>query len=67
MTDVNLSLSIESGNPAFDKPQIELARILRALADTVESGAEGPFTLRDLNGKAVGSAFLEIDCSETED
>ena len=58
---VNLSLSLESGNAAFEgNAAMETARILRALAESLESGKEGRFHLVDLNGNLVGKAFFEV-------
>ena len=63
-----LDLNLHSGNAAFepDTAAHEIARILRALADRIEGGAEGPFTLRDVNGNKCGAAHLEIWNDEAE-
>lgn len=63
---IRFDLNLNSGNAAFEPGNAahEAARILRALADKIEGGAEGPFTLRDVNGNACGSAFLEIGNGE---
>jgi hypothetical protein len=56
----NLNFNLATGNVAFDEnPDLEVARILRALADAIEKGKEGQFTLRDINGNTVGRAFFE--------
>ena len=56
-----LDLKLASASAAFtDEPGREVARILRDLARRIEDGAEGQFSLRDLNGNACGSAFLEV-------
>lgn len=56
----NLEIDISSDHSAFDNGgNIEIARILRALAESIESGKEGYFTLQDINGNKVGSAFFE--------
>jgi len=58
---INLELQIQSENSAFDeKPHNEIARILRLLADTIESGREGYLVLYDVNDNRAGKAFLEI-------
>jgi hypothetical protein len=60
-----IRLEIQTDNDAFQEEQeAEVARILRALADTLER--EGDLadslllgvTLRDINGNPVGKAFL---------
>lgn len=52
---VEFTLSIRSDNDAFaDNAGAEVARIIRALADSVAAGAEGPFSLMDINGKCRG-------------
>lgn len=58
---IDLELRLESGNAAFDdSPHNETARILRLLADAIESGKEGDFLLSDINGNRVGRAFFEV-------
>lgn len=53
----HLTVSIASDNAAFDPdPGAELARILRNLADRIETGTPGRFTLHDVNGNRVGNA-----------
>lgn len=53
------NLIIATGNAAFeDMPREEVARILRSVADQLESGREGGFT-RDINGNSVGTWNLE--------
>ncbi|MFJ6010228.1 hypothetical protein ACIQHZ_31585 [Streptomyces halstedii] len=47
------------GNAAFVEgeqggPEWEVARILRVVADRIESGPLGAGTLRDINGNTVG-------------
>lgn len=58
---MKLSLDLNSNNAAFeDSGEFEVARILRDVADRIESGStEG--RLRDVNGNNVGSWFLEGD------
>jgi hypothetical protein len=59
--NVTLDVSLESGNAAFEgNAAIETARILRALADSLEQGREGRFHLVDVNGNLVGKAFFEV-------
>lgn len=58
---IKFECDLESSNAAFtEAPGAELARILRALADRIESGAEGHFVLRDANGNRAGAAFLDV-------
>ena len=48
---------IRTGNDAFQPDtREEIARILRELADKVESGGIPPHTLKDYNGNTVGTA-----------
>jgi hypothetical protein len=52
-------LEAATDNEAFQSdPRHEMARILRAVADSLESGREGGHCL-DLNGNRVGSWDLE--------
>lgn len=58
---VEFTLSICSDNEAFAQDAgAEVARILRAVADSIAAGAEGHFRLLDLNGNGVGRAVLEV-------
>ena len=58
---VNLELTIKSNNAAFEQDAgAEVARILRAMADTIAAGVEGQFRLSDINGNYAGRAFLEV-------
>lgn len=58
---INLSVELDSNNAAFeDSAAMETARILRALAESLESGKEGRFHLVDINGNLVGDAFFEV-------
>lgn len=48
-------LRIDTGNAAFeDAPGVELARLLREIADQVE-GSPVPRAVRDANGNQVGA------------
>lgn len=53
--EIGFRADITSGNADVNVPNI-----LRKLADQIESGREGYFTLFDTNGNGVGSAFFEI-------
>ena len=68
---IRLDLNLHSGNAAFDPatsdPAQEIARLLRALADQIEDGREGPFNLHDVNGQPAGAAHLEIWDDENPD
>lgn len=56
MPENKLTLTIEANNDAFhDSKEQEVARILRELADKIESGAD-EVILRDINGNRVGIA-----------
>lgn len=58
---IRFDAHLESDNAAFvDNAATEVARILRKLADRIAAGAEGEFKLYDVNGNAVGSAWLEV-------
>ena len=55
-------VEIETDNAAFDEGyhDFEVARILRALADTLDMyGGRAEYTLRDINGNTVGKATSE--------
>jgi hypothetical protein len=56
-------LYIRTGNDAFaDNPAPELARILRSIADKIETEGEAPWayqTVRDINGNDVGRYALK--------
>ena len=48
-------LEIETDNAAFaDDPWVEIARILRAVADRVELHGDRASRIRDANGNSVG-------------
>ena len=51
-----IHIEISTGNAAFsEEPASEIARILRGLADLIESGMSTDETpLRDINGNRVG-------------
>lgn len=60
--DLQFRLSITCENAAFeDSPESEIARILRATADRLESGDDFDThrNLSDLNGNVVGTAALK--------
>lgn len=54
------SLEFETDNAAFEGPDIavEVARILRELADDVDGGRTGFVEIHDINGNFVGTAFV---------
>jgi hypothetical protein len=61
---MSLRLHIATENAAFsESPASELARILRKLADRIESDPAPYIVLRDVNGNMVG----ECQISETEE
>ncbi len=47
-------VEVKMDNDAFSEPAIELARILRDIADRIEGGEVMAFSLRDANGNTVG-------------
>lgn len=60
---MRVTIKIDCDNAAFgDDPRPELARILRALADTADShgAAELNGSVRDVNGNRVGA--VEVEC-----
>lgn len=62
---VDFHMTIKSDNEAFAQDAgAEVARILRAVADMVGTGAEGHMHLMDLNGNGVGRAVLEVWAEE---
>lgn len=55
------NVEINTGNAAFGiTHSLELARILRELADKVESGQDDT-VLRDMNGNRVGQSWTTED------
>lgn len=63
---VDMSLTLRSAGSAFQDGNAgaEIARILRALAEAIDRGAEGYTTLHDVNGNKIGRATLEIWAEE---
>ena len=59
--DFDVTIGIDTDNAAFDNPG-ELARILRALADTIDGTPDvtdyDGLALRDLNGNTVGTVYV---------
>ena len=49
-----ITIEINNSGAAFDEPGIEIARLLRKLADVFEGGGL-PFTLIDINGNKCGT------------
>ena len=62
MEDKNMfKIEIETGNAAFeDDRNMELARILRQIAERLENGEDAGRVL-DINGNKVGSFEMEED------
>ena len=57
---MELTVTISSDSAAFEgDPRWEVARILRGIADRIESGAE-EFSVFDLNGNRCGAVELEV-------
>jgi hypothetical protein len=56
----NFTMETFNSGEAFDEPALELARILRELADRIETaGDSGRITLHDLNGNRCGHASFD--------
>ena len=56
----NFTMETFNSGEAFDEPAAELARILRELADRIETaGDSGRVTLYDLNGNRCGNASFD--------
>jgi hypothetical protein len=54
---IRLEVNMTSGGDAFeDAPASEVARILREVAQHIEDGRSGLFTLFDINGNKCGTA-----------
>lgn len=51
-------LRINLDNAAFEEPSVEVARILRKVADDIERVDDPEMTLRDINGNCVGTVRL---------
>ncbi len=58
---MKFTLEFDCDNAAFDdQPEVETARILRKVADGIESGAiEDRHVIRDINGNNIG--FVEVE------
>jgi hypothetical protein len=56
-----IEITIETVNAAFEEnDNAEVARILRELADKLESG-QNPERLRDINGNNVGTVIITFE------
>ena len=57
---MEFKLSFNMDNAAFDgNPEVEVARILRKLADNVELTQVDNYSLRDANGNKIGQANIQ--------
>lgn len=55
----HVTIKIGTGNAAFeDLPGVEIARILRHLADQFEECGEAPHAIRDANGNHCGEVQI---------
>jgi hypothetical protein len=52
---MNATIKIQMNNAAFEEPAVELARILRDIADRIEGGEIMGFSIQDMNGNTVGT------------
>lgn len=56
-----ITINIENSGSAFDdEPQIEVARILRELARSIEQGVERT-KLYDINGNKCGTVQMNLE------
>lgn len=56
-----ITISIENSGAAFDdEPNIEVARILRELARSIEQGVERT-KLYDINGNKCGTVQMDLE------
>lgn len=55
-----ITIEIENSGSAFDEPRVEVARILRQLADRIESGCD-VFTILDVNGNKCGTINMDLE------
>jgi hypothetical protein len=54
-----ITLTIETINAAFDDaPALEVAAILRRLADRLDAGDRPPERMHDTNGNACGRCYV---------
>jgi hypothetical protein len=54
-----IGITIDTTNAAFDgAPALEVAAILRRLADRLDAGDHPPATLYDTNGNACGHCYV---------
>jgi hypothetical protein len=54
-----ITITIETTNAAFDDaPALEVAAILRRLADRLDAGDPPPIKLYDTNGNACGHCYV---------
>lgn len=52
---------VASGSAFEDADNSELVRILRSVADRIESRGDAPAVLRDVNGNKCGTVAVELD------
>lgn len=56
-----ITINIENSGSAFDdEPQVEIARILRELARSIEQGVERT-KLYDINGNKCGTVAMKLE------
>jgi hypothetical protein len=55
-----ITININNSGSAFDEPSIEVARILRELARSIEQGVERT-TLYDINGNRCGTVQMKLE------
>lgn len=67
MKSREVNISIETENDAFgENPEQEVARLLRATADTFEGGHYADTDLKDINGNTVGRVSILFEPPSTE-
>lgn len=64
---MDITIKINTDNVAFSGGDFETVRILRELADKIESNGVEFVNLRDINGNKVGFVEFEGDDSDMKD
>lgn len=65
---VSLRIDFDSDNAAFDDDPVgETVRILRDIAEKIESGRQGDSAIHDINGNNLGDWYFVVDDEDEED